>query len=91
MASANITPDPSGISYYDQAMFSQAMRTGSVGARQLNQAMPWHAYRGMTDEDLAAMFAYLKTFKAVGHHVDNTQTPTFCKLCRQTHGGGNQN
>jgi hypothetical protein len=25
--------------------------------------MPWHAYRGMTDEDLAGMFAYIKTFK----------------------------
>jgi hypothetical protein len=91
VASANITPDPSGISYYDQAMFTQVIRMGFVGARKLNQIMPWHAYRGMTDEDIVAMFAYIRTFKPVRHLVDNTEPPTFCKVCRQTHGGGNQN
>lgn len=91
VASANLTPDSSGISYYDEATFTQAMRTGFVGARKLNQIMPWHTYRGMTDEDLGAMFAYLKTSKPVRHHVDNTEPPTLCKVCRQTHGGGNQN
>ena len=91
VASSNITPDPSGISYYDQATYSQAIRTGFVGARKLNQIMPWHTYRGITDEDIVAMFAYLKTLKPVRHHVDNAEPPTFCKVCRQTHGGGNQN
>jgi hypothetical protein len=38
--------------------------------------MPWHAYRGMTDEDIAAMFAYMRTLKPVRHHVDNTEAPT---------------
>jgi hypothetical protein len=90
VASANLTPDPSGIPYYDEAMFVQALRTGFVKARKLNQIMPWHTYRGMTDEDLAAMFAYIKTFKPIRHHVDNT-LPTYCKLCRQMHGGGDQN
>jgi hypothetical protein len=37
------------------------------------------------------MFAYMKTIKPVQHHVDNTLPPTYCKLCRQMHGGGNQN
>jgi mono/diheme cytochrome c family protein len=91
VASANITPDPSGISYYDEAMFMQAIRTGLVGARKLNQIMPWHMYRGMTDEDIVAMFAYLKTLNPVRHHVDNAEPPTFCKVCRQTHGSGIQN
>jgi mono/diheme cytochrome c family protein len=90
-ASSNITPDASGISYYDQATFTQAIRTGFVGARKLSQIMPWHSYREMTDEDIAATFTYLKTLKPVRHHVDNTEPPTFCKICRQTHGGGNQN
>ena len=76
VASSNITPDPSGISYYDQAMFTQAIRTGFVGARKLNQIMPWHIYRGMTDEDIAAVFAYIKTLKPVRHHVDNAEPPT---------------
>jgi len=91
VAGANITPDASGTSYYNAALFTQVMRTRFVKARRLNQIMPWHIYRGMTDEDLAAAFAYLKTLKPVRHHVDNTEPPTFCKVCRQTHGGGNQN
>jgi len=91
VASTNITPDASGISYYDTALFTEVMRTGFVKARRLNQIMPWHVHRGMTDEDLAAAFAYLKTLKPVRHHVDNTDAPTFCKVCRQTHGGGDQN
>jgi hypothetical protein len=62
-----------------------------VKARRLNQIMPWHSNRGMTDEDLSAMFAYLQTLKPVRHQVDNAEPPTFCKVCRQTHGGGSQN
>ena len=91
VASGNITPDPSGIPYYGTVLFTQAMRSGYVKARKLSQIMPWHTYRGMTDEDLAARFAYLKTLKPVHHRVDNTAPPTFCKVCRQTHGGGDQN
>jgi hypothetical protein len=86
VASANITPDASGIPYYDEALFVQVMRTGYVKARKLNQIMPWHTYRGMTDEDLEAMFVYVKTFKPVHHHVDNSQPAAYCKVCRQTHG-----
>jgi mono/diheme cytochrome c family protein len=90
-ASANITPDPSGIPYYDEKRFIQVLRTGFVGARKLNQIMPWSTYRGMTDADLADIFAYLKTLKPVRHHVDNSLPATFCKLCRHKHGGGDQN
>ena len=88
VASANLTPDPSGIPYYDESLFKEAMRTGYVKARKLNQIMPWHGYRGMTDEDLTATFAYLKTLQPVRHRVDNSQPPTLCKMCGQTHGGG---
>jgi mono/diheme cytochrome c family protein len=91
VAATNITPDPSGIQYYDTTLFIQTLRTGFVGARRLSQIMPWHTHRGMTDEDLSAIFASLKTLKPVRHRVDNTEPPTYCKVCRQTHGGGNQN
>ena len=91
VASANLTPDPSGIPYYDTALFTQTLRTGFVKARKLSQIMPWHTYRGMTDEDLAAIFVYLKTLKPVRHHVDNTLPPTYCKIDGQMHGGGDQN
>jgi hypothetical protein len=90
-ATANLTPDPSGIPYYDEALFLQAMRTGYVKARPLNPIMPWHIYRNMTDEDLKAIFAYLKTLKPVKHVVDNTEPPTYCDLDKTTHGGGSNN
>lgn len=91
VTSSNITPDPSGISYYDENLFIQAMRTGKVGARTLNPIMPWDGYRNMTDEDLKAVFAYLRTLKPVHHRVDNTLTPTMCKICQGKHGAGDQN
>ena len=91
VASANLTPDASGIPYYDEALFLQAIRTGYVKARPLNQIMPWHIYRNMTDEDLKAIFAYLKTVTPVKHVVDNTEPPTHCEVCRATHGGGARN
>jgi len=89
--SANITPDASGIGYYDEALFVQTMRTGSVRARKLNSAMLWWVFRNMTDDDLKAMFAYLRTLKPVHHLVDNTEKPSKCKLCGQTHGLGDRN
>lgn len=71
--SANLTPDASGIPYYDEKLFLQAMRTGQVGARTLNPLMPWSVYRNMTDEDLKAIFAYLRTLKPVQNEIDNTK------------------
>jgi len=91
VSTANITPDASGISYYDEALFIEVMRTGYVKARELNSIMPFGAFKNLTDEDLKAMFAYLRTVKPVQHRVDNAQPPTYCKLCRQKHGGGDQN
>lgn len=90
-ASGNITPDASGISYYDEALFISTMRTGYVKARQLKPPMPWWVYRNMTDEDLKSIFAYLRTVKAVAHRVDNSEPPTFCRVCRQKHGAGDKN
>lgn len=89
--SANITPDPSGISYYDEGLFIQVIRTGYVKARKLDALMPIEQYKGMTDDDLKAIFAYLRTLKPIKHRVDNTLPPTYCKLCRAKHGAGDQN
>jgi len=91
VASSNITPDPSGISYYDETLFLRAIHEGKVGARQLNAVMPWSFYAKMTDEDLRSVFAYLKTLKPVNHHVDSAEPPTACRLCRQKHGLGEKN
>ena len=91
VASANLTPDPSGIPYYDEAQFLRTLRTGYVGAREVNQIMPWSTFRNMSDEDLKAIYAYLKTLQPVKHRVDNSFPPTYCKVCRQSHGAGDQN
>jgi mono/diheme cytochrome c family protein len=93
VASANLTPDPSGIPYYDAALFKEVLRTGYVKARRVNQIMPWHAFGGMTDDDVAAVFAHLTTLTPVVHRVTNDEgvTPTFCRICRQRHGYGDRN
>jgi mono/diheme cytochrome c family protein len=91
VASANITPDATGIGYYDEALFIQAMRTGYVKARKLNSIMPFGEFGALTDDDLKAMFAYVRTLKPVRHRVDNSLPPTYCKLCQFQHGAGDQN
>lgn len=53
--------------------------------------MPWVAFRNLTDQDLASMFAYLKTVKPVTHHVDNSLPPTLCPIDGAMHGAGDQN
>jgi len=90
-APANITFDPSGISYYDESLFLQVIRTGYVGARPLSSMMPFNLGKNIADNDLKAIFAYLRTVPQVKHRVDNSLPPTQCKLCRGKHGAGDQN
>lgn len=89
--SANLTPDPTGISYYDEALFIDVLRTGKVKARQLNPTMPYSETKYMTDDELKALFAYLRSVAPVKHRVDNSLPPTYCKLCQTKHGAGDQN
>ncbi|HEY3926858.1 MAG TPA: c-type cytochrome [Candidatus Koribacter sp.] len=89
--SLNITPDASGIGYFDEAMFIDVMRHGGFKTRPLSNIMPWAFFRNLTDNDLKAIFAYLRTLKPVCHHVDNTETATYCKQCRTKHGLGAMN
>jgi hypothetical protein len=91
VASANITPDATGISYYDEALFVQALTTGYVKARPLNTLMPYGDYKNASESDLKAIFVYLRTLKPIKHYVDNSEPPTYCKVCRQMHGGGDRN
>jgi hypothetical protein len=90
-APANITPDATGISYYDEALFIEVIRTGYVKARKLSAMMPFIVFKNASDDDLKAMFVYLRTVKPVKHRVDNSLPPTYCKLCRSMHGAGDQN
>jgi mono/diheme cytochrome c family protein len=91
VASANITPAASGIGYYNDTSFVQAMHTGKVGARPLHASMPWYFYGKMADDDLKSVFAFLQSLKPVKHQLDNTEPPTYCRLCKQKHGFGHTN
>jgi mono/diheme cytochrome c family protein len=90
-ASANLTPDPSGIPYYDEGLFLSVIRTGYVRVRPLSPIMPVMVYKNLSDGDLKAMFAFLRTVKPVKHSVDNSEPVADCKLCKHKHGGGAQN
>jgi mono/diheme cytochrome c family protein len=87
----NLTPDPAGISYFDEATFLEVIRNGGFRARPLSNIMPWAYFRNLTDDDLKAIFSYLRTLKPVCHHVDNTEPATYCKQCRTKHGLGSMN
>lgn len=92
VTSANITSDASGMSYYTPELFIQTIRTGRVGGvRRLSSAMPWIYFRTLTDEDLRAIFVYLRTVVPVRHNVCNTEPPTFCVICGRRHGLGDAN
>jgi len=91
IATANLTPDAAGISYYDEAMFVKALRTGTVGARKLSSMMNPALVKSLSDDDLKAMFAYLKTIKPIQHRVDNAEPVAPCKVCGNRHGAGAQN
>ena len=75
----NLTPDENtGIGSWSQETFAKAMRTGRHmgAARPILPPMPWFAYRHLSDEDLAALFAYLRSIPAVKNRVpDPTINP----------------
>jgi cytochrome c553 len=57
---ANLTP--TGLKAYDEAAFFTALRTGvRPGGSKINSAMPWVWAREMTDDEIRAVWLYLKT------------------------------
>jgi mono/diheme cytochrome c family protein len=86
--SANITVDESGIGY-GPAGFMFVIRTGKGGT--LSPTMPWIAFKNMNDDDLKAIYAYLRTFPPVKHLVSNQLPFTRCAICGMDHGLGDKN
>lgn len=70
---ANISPDDTGIGTWTEAQFFKAIREGRSkgldGTRPLLPPMPWPVYKNLTDEDLRAIFNYLKTATPVKNIV----------------------
>jgi len=70
--SANLTPDKeTGLGNWTEEMFVSTLRKGRHAGveRQILPPMPWQAYSQMTDRDLKAIFAYLRTLKPIKNAV----------------------
>jgi hypothetical protein len=69
----NITSDETGIGNWTEAQFKNALRKGKYkgldGGRMLMPPMPWEDFRNLTDDDVEAIFYYLKSTKPVKNIV----------------------
>lgn len=69
---ANLTSDElTGIGAWTEDIFIGAIRTGRHWgqSRPILPPMPWQVYGQMTDEDLGAIFAYLKSVPPIRNQV----------------------
>ncbi len=76
--SLNITPDvetgigklsPSDFLARFRAFNDSSFLSVTMSPNEFNTPMPWVMYAGMTDEDLGAIYEFLKTVKPVSHEV----------------------
>jgi hypothetical protein len=77
---ANLTPDKeTGIGTWQPEMFVNALKTGKhlgvTDGRPILPPMPWQALSHLPDEDLKAIFMYLKSIPAVKNRVPNPMPP----------------
>ena len=76
---ANLTSDATGIGNWEESSFIRALREGKykgiASARSLLPPMPWLMYKNMTDDELKAIFAYLKSTKPISNVVPLAQPP----------------
>jgi mono/diheme cytochrome c family protein len=81
--SSNITGDEAtGIGNWDEAFFIERFKgyeylpgLGEPAKSGSNTVMPWSAYAGMAEEDLAAIYAYLMSVESVNNEVIEWQAP----------------
>ncbi|HXH07014.1 MAG TPA: hypothetical protein VNI83_10530 [Vicinamibacterales bacterium] len=75
---ANLTPDQNtGIGIWTEDMFVNALRTGRhMGvSRTILPPMPWLWFRHFSDEDLKAMYAYLRSIPPIRNRVPDPIPP----------------
>lgn len=74
----NLTPDSlTGIGIWTEEIFVNAIRTGRHWgvARPIMPPMPWQNYRHLTDEDIKAVYAYLRTIPPIFNEVPEYEPP----------------
>lgn len=82
---SNLTPDPqAGLGMWTEKNFIDAIRTGkhmgSPDGRMILPPMPWESMAKMTDDDLKAIFAYLRTLPAVPNLVPSPMPPAMSEV-----------
>ena len=70
----NLTPDSAtGIGGWSEETFVRALKTGkhmgAAAGRPILPPMPWQDFSQMTDEDLRAVFTFLRTLTPVSNRV----------------------
>ena len=77
----NLTPDDTGIGFWSEEQFVKAIKNGKYkgldNSRQLLPPMPWEGYAKLPEEDLKAIFSYLKSIKPVKNIVPPAIFPEF--------------
>jgi hypothetical protein len=87
---ANLTPDKeTGLGKWTVRTFTDTIRTGRhLGrGREILPPMPIPVYKNFTDEDLAAIFAYLQTIPAVNNRVPAPRPPAPTTAAAAPHAG----
>ncbi|MHA6248393.1 c-type cytochrome [Pontibacter sp. CAU 1760] len=76
---ANLTSDKTGIGNWQEKNFELALRKGKhkgiESNRMLLPPMPWEMFSHMTDEEVKAIFAYLKSTKPIRNVVPAPKPP----------------
>jgi cytochrome c len=70
--STNLTPDrDTGLGAWNEQIFVNTIRSGKHAGtgREILPPMPWQGYARLTDDDLKAIFAYLKSVPAISNRV----------------------
>jgi mono/diheme cytochrome c family protein len=75
---ANLTPDPDTGMRMPERMFLSAMKAGAhLGtSRPILPPMPWQMYAQLDEEDLRAIFAYLRTLTPIRNQVPEPIPPS---------------
>jgi hypothetical protein len=74
---ANLTPDPDTGMNMPERSFLAAMKSGAHlgSSRPILPPMPWQMYAQLSDDDLKAIYAYLKTLAPVKNKVPDPIPP----------------
>lgn len=75
----NLTPDQTGIGTWTEEQFKKALTQGKFkgldGTRMLLPPMPWEGFSHLTDDDVSAIFAYLKSLNPVKNVIPAAIAP----------------